>query len=128
MPLRRSRSTRGTPNIGEQSKIPHLLPQSEESKHYKSAHKDSAECERTSKTPNISKIPNIIKIPNISKTTSKSKDANMANALSTVSIAGKLPRIEDRLNQLKPTNFKYELLNYNNIKTWKTRIKQLLSL
>jgi transposase InsO family protein len=39
-----------------------------------------------------------------------------------------LPRIEDGLNRLKPTNFKCELLDYDNVKNWKARIKQLLSL
>jgi hypothetical protein len=132
MPLRRGRRTRGAPNISrlsempglskmpEQSKIPHLLPQSEESEYYESIHKDSAEHERISKTPNMSKMPNVIEIPNMSKTASKSRDTNMANASSTAGIAGKLPRIEDGLNQLKPANFKCELLNYDNVKTWKT--------
>ena len=116
MPPRRSRRTRGTPNIGEQSEIPHPLPQSEESECYESAHEDSAECENTSK------------MPNISKTASKSRDTNMATRLGITGAASELLRIKDGLNQLKPANFKCELLNYDNVKTWKTWMKQLLSL
>jgi hypothetical protein len=61
-------------------------------------------------------MPNVIKIPNISKTTSKSRDANMANTSNTAGAASKLPIIKNGLSQLKPTNFKCELLNYNNVK------------
>jgi len=39
-----------------------------------------------------------------------------------------LPKIEDGLNRLKPTNFRCELLDYDNVKNWKARMKQLLSL
>jgi hypothetical protein len=76
-----------------------------------------------SKTPNMSEMPNVIEIPNMSKTTSESRDANMANVSSIAGAAGELPRIEDGLNQLKPANFKCELLNYDNVKTWKTQMK-----
>jgi hypothetical protein len=76
----------------------------------------------------MSKMPNMIKTPNMSETASESRDANMANTSSIAGTAGKLPRIEDGLNQLKPANFKCELLNYDNVKTWKTQMKQLLSL
>jgi hypothetical protein len=47
----------------------------------------------------------------------------MVTASSTAGTASKLPRIKDRLNQLKPANFKCELLNYDNVKTWKTQMK-----
>jgi hypothetical protein len=53
---------------------------------------------------------------NLSKTTNKSRDINMANASSTAGAAGELLIIENGLSQLKPTNFKCELLNYDNVK------------
>ena len=43
-------------------------------------------------------------------------------------MTGELPKIEDGLNRLKPTNFRCELLDYDNVKNWKARMKQLLSL
>ena len=43
-------------------------------------------------------------------------------------MVNELPRIDDGLNRLKPTNFRCELLDYDNVKNWKARMKQLLSL
>jgi hypothetical protein len=43
-------------------------------------------------------------------------------------MVNELPSIEDGLNRLKPTNFRCELLDYDNVKDWKARMKQLLSL
>ena len=43
-------------------------------------------------------------------------------------MTSELPKIEDGLNRLKPTNFRCELLDYDNVKNWKARMKQLLSL
>lgn len=94
----------------EQSKIPHLLPYLEESEQYESTDKDSIEHQ------------------NINETASKHRDAEIVNKLSTTSITSELPKIEDRLSRLKPSNFKCELLDYNNVKNWKTQIKQLLNL
>ncbi|KAN0073967.1 hypothetical protein V8E54_007904 [Elaphomyces granulatus] len=54
-----------------------------------------------------------------SETTDERGDENMDN---------ELPKIEDGLNRLKPTNFRCELLDYDNVKNWKARMKQLLSL
>jgi hypothetical protein len=70
----------------------------------------------------------VIEIPNVSETASESRDANMANASSTAGAAGELPIIENGLSRLKPTNFKCELLNYDNVKNWKAWMRQLLSL
>ena len=62
MPIRkRGRRTRGTLNISEPSKVPHPLPQSEESEHYKNAHEDSAVTGRLSTTL----ITNIMDITDI---------------------------------------------------------------
>ena len=96
--------TRSQSERPERSEVPHPLPHSEESEHYESADEDSAERET----------------PNISETASKRRDANMASESGTASAASELPRIEDGLNRLKPSNFKCELLNYDNVKTWNT--------
>jgi len=59
------------------------------------------------------------------ETASERGDEDMTSELP---LGSELPKIEDGLNRLKPTNFRCELLDYDNVKNWKARMKQLLSL
>lgn len=61
--------------------------------------------------------------------TGESSTASAKGAMSAASTAvDQLPNIGSGQNRLKSTNFSCELLDYDNVKDWKTRMKQLLSL
>jgi hypothetical protein len=105
MPPKRGRRTRGTPNIGKPSKTPEV-----------SKTLDVSKIPNMSKTLDMSKMQNLSKMQDPSKTANKSRDADMVNELSMADTASELLIIKDGLSQLKPTNFKCELLNYDNVK------------